>query len=1149
MSIRKTIIAAVAGLALVAAIAPVSASAVTVEELQATINGLLAQLALLQGTTTTTGTSTYTACAGVTFSGYLRVGSVGQDVKCLQQIMNGKGYTVATTGAGSPGNETTYFGSRTLQAVQQWQAAQGWVIASQVGPKSIALLNSIVAGSSTTTGTGTGTGTTTPTGAGLTVSLASDNPAAGTVVDTQGLATLAKINFYNGDNAEVKITNLKLKRIGIAADSTLGNVYLFEGAKRLTDSASVASTIVTFNDSTGVITIPAGSSKTISVLADVDGSVGELVGVQVTSAADVTSNSSAVKGTFPITGNLFTLASGTNLATMYFAGGATPTAASIDPQNDYAIWYDNVVVGTRAVNLSRIAFKVGGSVTRSSDVKNFRLLIDGVQQGSAVANADSNDYVTFDLSAAPVKMETGTRVVKVLVDIIGGSNKNVYLSLRTAADVSVVDSQMNANLKVTKTNTSTTFTALDGGTQSINSGSLTVTKLSTSPSGNVVDGANNVVLAKFELKAAGERVKIESMKVSATVSDLTVGQLRNGALYANGVQVGSTADIEAVGDSHDTTNEYTTFNFGSSLIVDPGSPVTLEVRADIYDNDGTNGINANDTVRINLEGSASENNAYGLVSMATVDVPATDTTGNTVTVKNGTLTLALYGSYANHSVVAPLTNYKLGHFTLTADTTEAVNINTITATLDAVSTYVSNLYVKFGANTTNIKPTISTPANSWSVNYSVAAGQTVDVMVYGDVSSGMSSSTGQVTLTTTGTTASSAVAVGATGATDIAGQTLTFGTGSLTPAFANTPLAGVVAGGQQVLAGKFKITAANDSYTITEMQVKVGSAAIASVINSAILKIPGETTPIRTRPFDTTSNTVAYFTGLSIPVAANATKYIDVYLDLAVPSATNSTDYKNVAVTLDQLKYLNSQGTVTESTSLAKAGSAQYVYKSFPTFTVGTLNSATAASGSQAEVYKFTVGADAKGDIALKQLKFDIKVSDGGTASVPRISNFKFFRGSTDITSSVNIVNAAAADIEGATSISSGSGSTSFYINWTTSDTEETISAGSSYTYSIKATLNDFYTSNTGNDSVSVNLSSDDSTDVAKHFLVQSSTTGIYGLHTSSSSGSGAVEAAIWSDFGATSHTAAVDDTAAKDWVSGYLINNLPLDVRAVTAQ
>jgi len=152
MSIRKTIIAAVAGLALVAAIAPVSASAVTIEELQAQINALLAQLSALQGTTTTTTTgSSYSACAGVVFSGYLRVGSVGQDVKCLQQIMNGQGYTVATSGAGSAGNETTYFGSLTLAAVQKWQAAQGWIIATQVGPKSIALLNSIVAGSGSTT--------------------------------------------------------------------------------------------------------------------------------------------------------------------------------------------------------------------------------------------------------------------------------------------------------------------------------------------------------------------------------------------------------------------------------------------------------------------------------------------------------------------------------------------------------------------------------------------------------------------------------------------------------------------------------------------------------------------------------------------------------------------------------------------------------------------------------------------------------------------------------------------------------------------------------------------------------------------------------------------------------------------------------------
>ena len=101
-------------------VGPGAAQAVTAADLQAQIDALLANLATLQAQLTAMGGGTAAAC---TFTRALYPGVTGADVQCLQRYLNSSGHPVAASGAGSPGNETTYYGSRTTAAVSAWQAA------------------------------------------------------------------------------------------------------------------------------------------------------------------------------------------------------------------------------------------------------------------------------------------------------------------------------------------------------------------------------------------------------------------------------------------------------------------------------------------------------------------------------------------------------------------------------------------------------------------------------------------------------------------------------------------------------------------------------------------------------------------------------------------------------------------------------------------------------------------------------------------------------------------------------------------------------------------------------------------------------------------------------------------------------------------
>lgn len=58
------------------------------------------------------------------FTRNLSLGANGAEVRSLQQFLNSKGYTVASAGPGSPGQESIYFGAGTRRALARFQAAE-----------------------------------------------------------------------------------------------------------------------------------------------------------------------------------------------------------------------------------------------------------------------------------------------------------------------------------------------------------------------------------------------------------------------------------------------------------------------------------------------------------------------------------------------------------------------------------------------------------------------------------------------------------------------------------------------------------------------------------------------------------------------------------------------------------------------------------------------------------------------------------------------------------------------------------------------------------------------------------------------------------------------------------------------------------------
>ena len=710
--------------------------------------------------------------------------------------------------------------------------------------------------------------TTTPVGgSGLSVALSSDTAAAGTIIAGQATASLGSFNLSASADGDITVTNIKMKRVGVSADATLSSVYLYDGNTRLTDAATVSSTIITWNNSAGIITIPAGTTKTITVKSNIASTIGvtstsgQTVGIAINAAADITAGGATISGSFPVTSNIMSIASA-DLASVSFNNVTSPASdGEPNPQSDFQLWKNNVSVGTRAVDLHYITFRNIGSVT-ASDVKDFELYVKGTKVGDTVATMDSNGYITFDLSASPLRMETGTNEIKVLADIVGGSTRTINLSLRQASDVMVVDSEYGANVLVIGVgdtlsddcssvdnagDTTGTFGVHSTCPQTIGTGNLTIVRKTDSPSGNIVVNGSQVTLATFELKAYGEKVKVESLDVAihaSTVTD-TAYTLRNGALYADGVQVGSTADI--AGDT-DANQAYTRFNLGSSLIVTPGTPVTLKVVADVYDNDGTNDAISGATLRADIKTGSS--NAQRMTSLGYFSAPGSNVQGNTLTIADGSLTLAKNQSYGDQTVVVPASAVKMGDFTLSTGNTDGVNLTSIIVKFTGTHAFLasddlSDVYVVYGSDTTNNKNTVldSASTNTWTINKDMAANTNMNIAVYATLASGADATSTTDTMTTsvevTGNTLTAATPVATNGTAVLDGQVITASSGgTLTVQLADdTPAASIAVAGTQPDNGsiKLKLTAADEDVYVKELKFRVDTSANDAAIASADL--------------------------------------------------------------------------------------------------------------------------------------------------------------------------------------------------------------------------------------------------------------------------------------------------------------------------
>src|SRR3989344_5599599 len=355
----KNVAAVLIGLGLVLALSfsfATTAKADALSDLQAQVNALLAQIAALQAAS---GSTSGGAC--FTFTQNATVGSTGGEVMEIQKFLNGHGAQVAASGAGSPGNETSYFGGLTKAAVAKFQAANG-----------VSTTGGTTGGPTGGTTTG-GTTVVVPTGPGITVA-AGAQPANSLAPGGTSRVPFTTFTLTNNTSAAVTVNGITVQRAGLGVDANFSGIVLVDEQGL---QVGIAKTLNSNHQATigDTFTLNAGQTKTYTVTGNMQtaATLASYAG-QVVSLSVVGVNTSVpVNGSLPITG-----AQQTINATLT-VGSVTTNISSLDPNSA-----QTKNIGDTGLKFTGIRFTAGSA----EDLKLFsvRWRLNGTVSANDLAN-------------------------------------------------------------------------------------------------------------------------------------------------------------------------------------------------------------------------------------------------------------------------------------------------------------------------------------------------------------------------------------------------------------------------------------------------------------------------------------------------------------------------------------------------------------------------------------------------------------------------------------------------------------------------------------------------------------------------------------------------------------------------------------------
>ena len=505
--------------------------------------------------------------------------------------------------------------------------------------------------------------TTTSTGT-LSVSLASDTPAAGIVLKSSSRAPFTKVQL-TASGGDVIVDSWVVERKGVAADSSFSSIDIVN----LSTNATINETGKTFNTEhtanfTEDLTITSGQTKYVMLAGNIAASPG--AGEQpILALKSMTLKGGSLAGSFPISGNAQTINTTITIGSATVQRGAYTNSSSTTIEvgkTAYGFFSFQVQAGSvEDVGFSQVKVYQSGTASLSADLANIKLYRDGTFLADGVA---SGNYVNFSFAEQLIpKGQTFQYQVK--ADVVSGSDRTVKLAIWRVGDVYVVGKTYSAGITPTYSGTSSAngtnaTLVLTDNQFTISVGTFRIGASNSVPAQNISVGTNQT-LGAFEFEVKGEPMIVTA--VTLTVASSTTGA----TIIEDALQA-----VKLVDPSGKTVAGPTDLTTGSGTITVPWTdtftvPIGLS-HYKVVGNLATNGgWTSNNTITVSLQTPASAITSKGEVTgLSVTETPASNTSANTQTVKASTLTVTKNSTPTAKTIVANATNVLLGSWQMDA---------------------------------------------------------------------------------------------------------------------------------------------------------------------------------------------------------------------------------------------------------------------------------------------------------------------------------------------------------------------------------------------------------------------------------------------------------------------------------------------------